>query len=51
MIIRNKFLLDPARAALIVIDVQEKLCAARKSSACSRDIGLLKICSRIKLPQ
>lgn len=28
MSIQNKFLLDPARAVLVVIDVQEKLCAA-----------------------
>jgi len=28
MSIRNKFLLNPARATLVVIDVQERLCAA-----------------------
>jgi nicotinamidase-related amidase len=28
MSIQNKFLLEPVRAALVVIDVQEKLCAA-----------------------
>jgi nicotinamidase-related amidase len=28
MFIKNKFLLEPARAVLVVIDVQEKLCAA-----------------------
>lgn len=28
MSIQNKFLLDPAKAVLVVIDVQEKLCAA-----------------------
>ncbi|MDD4911535.1 MAG: hydrolase [Sideroxydans sp.] len=32
MSIRNKFLLNPARATLVVIDVQEKLCAAMDQS-------------------
>ncbi|TNC98907.1 MAG: isochorismatase hydrolase [Gallionellaceae bacterium] len=32
MSIRNKFLLNPARAALVVIDVQERLCAAMDQS-------------------
>jgi len=33
MPIRNKFLLDPAKAVLVVIDVQEKLCAAMDENA------------------
>lgn len=33
MSIRNKFLLQPARAVLVVIDVQEKLCAAMDENA------------------
>lgn len=33
MSIQNKFLLDPARAVLVVIDVQEKLCAAMDQNA------------------
>ncbi len=33
MSIRNKFLLDPAKAVLLVIDVQEKLCAAMDENA------------------
>lgn len=32
MSIRNKFLLNPARATLVVIDVQERLCAAMDQS-------------------
>ncbi len=44
MIIRNKFLLDPASAALIVIDVQEKLSAAMDQGALrqlTRNTGIL----------
>ena len=33
MSIRNKFMLEPARAVLLVIDVQEKLCAAMDRDA------------------
>ena len=33
MSIRNKFMLESARAALLVIDVQEKLCAAMDQDA------------------
>lgn len=33
MSIQNKFLLDPAKAVLVVIDVQEKLCAAMDQNA------------------
>lgn len=33
MSIRNKFLLEPAKAVLLVIDVQEKLCAAMDQNA------------------
>jgi len=33
MSIQNKFLLDPAQAVLVVIDVQEKLCAAMDQNA------------------
>jgi len=36
MPIRNKFLLDPARAVLVVIDVQERLCAAMDQDALQR---------------
>lgn len=36
MSIRNKFLLDPARAVLVVIDVQERLCAAMDQEALQR---------------
>ncbi len=44
MSIRNKFLLEPARAVLIVIDVQEKLCAAMDQTALqhlTRNAGIL----------
>lgn len=44
MSIRNKFLLEPASAVLIVIDVQEKLCAAMDSAVLgqlTRNIGIL----------
>ena len=33
MTTQNKFLLDPAKAVLVVIDVQEKLCAAMDEDA------------------
>jgi nicotinamidase-related amidase len=33
MSIRNKFLLEPAKAMLLVVDVQEKLCAAMDQDA------------------
>ena len=33
MSIRNKFLLDPEKSVLVVIDVQEKLCAAMDENA------------------
>ncbi|MDO8925290.1 MAG: hydrolase [Sideroxyarcus sp.] len=36
MPIRNKFLLDPARAVLVVIDVQERLCAAMDQEVLQR---------------
>jgi len=44
MSIRNKFLLEPARAVLLVIDVQEKLCAAMDQHALrqlTKNIGIL----------
>lgn len=44
MSIRNKFQLEPARAVLVVIDVQEKLCAAMDQDALrqlTRNIGIL----------
>ena len=44
MSVRNKFLLEPARAVLIVIDVQEKLCAAMEENALrqlTRNTGIL----------
>ena len=44
MPIRNKFLLEPARAVLLVIDVQEKLCAAMDEYALqqlTRNAGIL----------
>lgn len=44
MSIRNKFLLEPARAVLLVIDVQEKLCAAMDQAALqqlTRNAGIL----------
>jgi nicotinamidase-related amidase len=44
MTIRNKFLLQPARAVLVVIDVQEKLCAAMDENALrqlTRNAGIL----------
>ena len=44
MSIQNKFLLDPARAVLVVIDVQEKLCAAMDETVLrqlARNAGIL----------
>jgi nicotinamidase-related amidase len=44
MSIRNKFLLSPARAALVVIDVQERLCAAMDQNVLcqlTKNIGIL----------
>jgi nicotinamidase-related amidase len=44
MTIRNTFLLDPASAVLVVIDVQEKLCAAMDQGALqqlTRNAGIL----------
>jgi nicotinamidase-related amidase len=44
MSIRNEFLVDPANAVLVVIDVQEKLCAAMDQPVLSRltsNIGIL----------
>jgi nicotinamidase-related amidase len=44
MSIRNKFLLEPARAVLLVIDVQEKLAAAMDQTALqqlTRNAGIL----------
>lgn len=39
MSIRNKFLLEPARAVLVVVDVQEKLCAAMDQAALQQLTG------------
>jgi len=44
MTIRDKFLLDPVKAVLIVIDVQERLCAAMDESVLrqlTRNTGIL----------
>ncbi len=44
MSIKNKFLLEPAKAVLVVIDVQEKLCAAMDQDELlhlSRNVGIL----------
>ena len=44
MTIRDKFLLDPVKAALIVIDVQERLCAAMDENVLrqlTRNAGIL----------
>lgn len=44
MSIQNKFLLEPVRAVLVVIDVQEKLCAAMDQNALpqlTKNIGIL----------
>lgn len=44
MSIRNKFLLEPAKAVLVVIDVQEKLCAAMDENGLrqlTRNAGIL----------
>jgi nicotinamidase-related amidase len=44
MLIRNKFLLEPAKAMLLVVDVQEKLCAAMDENALrqlTRNAGIL----------
>jgi nicotinamidase-related amidase len=44
MSVTNKFLLDPARAVLVVIDVQEKLCAAMDANVLAqliRNAGIL----------
>ncbi len=44
MSIKNKFLLEPARAVLVVVDVQEKLCAAMDQDALrqlTRNAGIL----------
>ncbi len=44
MSIRNKFLLEPATAVLVVIDVQERLCAAMDENALrqlTRNAGIL----------
>jgi nicotinamidase-related amidase len=44
MSVKNKFLLEPARAVLVVIDVQEKLCAAMDSNVLAqltRNAGIL----------
>lgn len=44
MPVKNKFLLDPARAVLVVIDVQERLCAAMDQEALQRlvkNVGIL----------
>ena len=44
MSIQNKFLLDPAKALLIVIDVQERLCAAMDENVLrqlTRNTGIL----------
>ena len=44
MTIRNKFLLDSAKAVLVVIDVQERLCAAMEESVLrqlTRNTGIL----------
>ncbi|MFH0934718.1 MAG: hydrolase [Pseudomonadota bacterium] len=54
MSVRNKFLLDPAKAALLVIDVQERLCAAMDHDALQRltkNIGiLLESANELALP-
>lgn len=44
MSVKNKFLLEPARAVLIVIDVQERLCAAMDANILAqltRNAGIL----------
>ncbi len=44
MSVRNKFLLDPARSLLVVIDVQERLCAAMDQGVLAqltRNAGIL----------
>ena len=44
MSVKNQFLLDPASAVLLVIDVQEKLCAAMDQEALgqlARNVGIL----------
>jgi nicotinamidase-related amidase len=44
MSVKNRFLLDPARAVLVVIDVQEKLCAAMDANVLvqlTRNTGIL----------
>jgi nicotinamidase-related amidase len=54
MSIRNKFLLEPARAVLVVIDVQERLCAAMDQTALqqlTRNAGiLLESANELALP-
>ena len=44
MSIRNEFMVEPANAVLVVIDVQEKLCAAMNQEVLrqlNKNIGIL----------